>query len=323
MSEFELIDKYCRGIGPKHDSTIIDLGDDAAVIRPDGDADLAISTDTMVESVHFLAGTQAGHLAHKILNVNCSDMAAMGAQPKYATLSMSLPSKNESWLAQFSSSLKQQADHHNVQLIGGDTTKGKLSLTCTIIGLLNKSKAISRSGVELGDDIYVSNVVGDAALGLASLKGELSLPTHHRLAAEVAHYRPQARVELGRGLLNIANAGMDVSDGLIADLRHLCDQSEVAMEIELDRVPLSDLYQYYLQNGGDHDFALYGGDDYELIFSCHPDKRAQVQSLSESLGLSLTRIGKAVEATNSKKISFQVNGKSISASDSLGYNHFA
>lgn len=325
MSEFELIDKYCRGVGPKHSSTIVDLGDDAAVIRPTVNKDLAVSTDTMVEGVHFLPGTDAGHLAHKILNVNCSDMAAMGAEPKYATLSLTLPSMDEAWLRRFSDSLKKQAQHHNVQLIGGDTSRGSLSLSCTIIGLLDNYKVISRFNAKIGDDVFVSNVVGDAALGLASLQARLSLPDDLRLAVEVAHYRPQARVQLGLALLNVANAGLDISDGLIADLGHLCWQSKVSMAIDLNRIPLSDAYQYYLNDNGNYDFALYGGDDYELAFTCDPGRQVEVNALSKSLGISLTKIGVVIEDDDKlpNKVRLHSDGKLVPMSDTKGFNHFS
>lgn len=324
MSEFDLIDKYCRGVGPKHRSTIIDVGDDAAVIRPNPNKDLAVSTDTMVEGVHFLTNTEPSHLAYKILSVNCSDMAAMGAEPKYATLSLTLPSLDATWLEPFSIALKQQAERYKIQLIGGDTTRGKLSLSCTIIGLLDPSKVISRDGAKVGDDVFVSNAVGDAALGLACLQGELTLPENHRLAAESAHHRPQARVALGMGLLNIANSGLDVSDGLIADLGHVCAQSGVAMQIDVAQLPISEAYQYYLDHGGNHDFALYGGDDYELAFTCKADRRGEVQALSEDLGLSLTKIGSVIDDQPKldKKVILVDDGKPLPSSDVPGFNHF-
>ena len=322
MSEFELIDTYCRGIGPKHNSTVIDVGDDAAVFRPTGNKDLAVSTDTMVEGIHFLAGTDASHLGHKILNVNCSDMAAMGAEPKYATLSLTMPSMDAAWLQRFSDSLKQQAEYFNVQLIGGDTTKGTLTLSLTIIGLVNKDKIISRSGAKLGDDVYVSNVLGDAALGLASLQGQLQLPKEFSQAVELAHNRPQARVELGQALLEIANAGLDISDGLVADLGHVCSQSEVGVDLELSAMPLSPSYRHYLYQGGNYDSALFGGDDYELAFCCSPRRSNEVNALSDSLGLSLTKIGTVVD-NEANAVRLFNNGKLVSMLDSHGFNHFS
>ena len=323
MSEFELIDKYCRGVGPNHHSTIVDVGDDAAVISAPQKQDLAISTDTMVENIHFLADTEAAHLAHKIFAVNCSDMAAMGAKPKYATLSLTLPRYDERWLAEFSRSLKRQADRYQVQLIGGDTTRGNLSLSFTIIGLLDKSRAILRSGAQLGDDVFVSNTIGDAALGLASLKGEVELPDEHKLSVEDAHHRPQARLELGQGLLGIASSGLDVSDGLVADLGHLCQRSNVSMLIDRALVPISTAFDYYLEQGGSYDKALYGGDDYELAFTCRPDRREEVQALAQSLTLDVTKIGTVIASDeNNHQVHLCHKGKDLKANKLVGFNHF-
>lgn len=323
MAEFSIIRDYCQGIGPQHHSTRIDIGDDAAVFEPPNDQDIAISTDTMVEGVHFLEGTPASHLAHKILSVNCSDMAAMGALPKYATMALTIPSVNTEWLAEFSSGLKAQAEHYQVQLIGGDTTNGNLTLSCTIIGLLDKSKVLSRGNAKLGDDVYVSGCVGDAALGLANLQGKIALEKSLETQVQMAHYRPQARVELGLGLLNIANACIDVSDGLVADLTHICHQSQLAMEINVDAIPVSAAYKsvFDVNSKQQMDFALYGGDDYELAFTVKPERRGEVKDLSKALGLPLSKIGSVTRSTGSS-VCLRQGDNVLPAAKNLGFEHF-
>jgi len=328
MAEFSIIRNYCQGIGPKHRSTRIDIGDDAAVFEPPQDMDIAVSTDTMVTGVHFLPDTAPSHLAHKILAVNCSDMAAMGAIPKYATLALTMPQVDEPWLAEFSAALMTQAERFKVQLIGGDTSSGNLTLSCTIIGLLDKFKVLSRASARPGSDVYVSGSVGDAALALAHLQNQINLPKTDAETLTLAHYRPEPRVELGQGLLNIADACIDVSDGLVADLGHICQQSEVSIQIELDAIPLSEAYLNFQnsysnsdQAANSLDYALYGGDDYELAFTARADRRGEIKALSEELGLRLTKIGIATSAQE-HSVMLARGDKLYRPQTHAGYQHF-
>ena len=317
MSEFSIIDKYCTNIGVQHSATLLGLGDDAAIVSIPAQMSLAISVDTMVEGVHFYPNTHPESLAHKLMAVNLSDMAAMGALPQWATLSLTLPTNNAQWLHDFTHGLNTIAQAHQVELIGGDTTQGNLSLSIQIMGLLPKGKALTRNNAQLGDDVYVSNTIGDAALALAN-QAVMQPNDSLRLALE----RPQPQVALGRGLLNIANACIDISDGLVADLSHIARLSKVSLELELERLPISTHYQHYLQNGGTLDLALSGGDDYQLAFTLNPADQAQLHRLADELGVKVTKIGTVIEASNEAVI-LRHKQQAYQLGKADGYQHFA
>jgi len=321
VTEFTLIDRHCQDIGAVHPETLIGVGDDAAVVRiPDG-MELAISVDTMVEGVHFFADVNPAHLAHKLLAVNISDMAAMGAEPKWATLALTLPSENTQWLSAFSESLDTTAKRFGVQLIGGDTTQGNLTLSLQIIGLLPKSKALSRSKAQPGDDVYVSNTVGDAALALACLEQGKDFQGLNKTRLLEALELPEPQVSVGRALLNYASACIDISDGLVADLSHIAKSSKVSIKLDVDLIPLSDDYQTYVSHGGDLDLALTGGDDYQLGFTVPSEHAKYIQALAQSLGVSLTNIG-VVIASSDQPVYLRSAGADYQLASSSGYQHF-
>lgn len=295
MAEFSIIEEFCHGIGPDHADTKLGVGDDAAIVAVPAGMELAISADSMVSGVHFFADVSPAKLAHKILAVNLSDMAAMGAEPKWATLALTIPEFDTGWLKAFSDALKVIAARFELQIIGGDTTQGPLNLSITIMGLLPQGQALCRSEAMPGDDVYVSHNVGDAALGLAVLRGDVSLDDAYRDSVVSALEAPEPRVTLGQSLLGVASACLDVSDGLIGDLRHICQQSRVSIDIDAGLIPLSEAYRGYLNNGGSLNLALNGGDDYELAFTASPSQRSEVDSIATQLGLSLTRIGSVVQ----------------------------
>jgi len=321
VSEFSIIDRYCQAIGQQHPSTVIGVGDDAAVVRIPHNMELAVSVDTMVEGVHFLADVGAGDLAHKLLAVNLSDMAAMGAEPKWATIALTLPKPDQQWLAAFSASLDELARRFGVQLIGGDTTRGPLSLSLNIMGLLPISKALTRSGARVGDTVYVSNCIGDAALALSAVRGDVALKASDKAKVLPALLRPQPQVELGLALLELASACLDVSDGLVADLAHIATRSEVSIEIDVDAVPVSKVYQHYLDNGGVHDLALTGGDDYQLAFSVSEENTPSIADLSEDLNIDLKQIGYVVPQAN-RPVILSRNGAPYRLASANGYQHF-
>jgi len=294
MAEFSIIEEFCHGIGPDHAETKLGIGDDAAIIAVPAGMELAISADTMVSGVHFFADVNPAKLAHKILAVNLSDMAAMGAEPKWATLVLTIPEFDTDWLGAFSDSLKLNATRFKLQIIGGDTTQGPLNLSITIMGLLPQGQALCRSGAMRGDDVYVSHNVGDAALGLAVLRGEARLDGVFRDSVVSALEAPEPRLTLGQSLLGVASACLDISDGLIGDLGHICQQSRVSIDIDAGLIPLSDAYLQYLANGGNLDLALSGGDDYELAFTASSNRRDEIARIAEQLGISLTRVGSVV-----------------------------
>jgi len=321
MSEFSLIERFCHGIGQVQDSTIIGVGDDAAVVSVASDSQLAISVDTMVEGVHFLPDSDPADLAHKLLAVNLSDMAAMGAEPKWATLALTLPDSNTQWLAAFSGSLDLVAKRFGLQLIGGDTTRGPLTLTLNIMGLLPKSKALSRSGASVGDAVFVSNVLGDAALALNFLQGRVTLTESQALAVMPALNRPEPQVPLGRGLLDLASACLDVSDGVVADLSHMARLSGVSIELDVADIPLSEVYQDYLAHGGSLDLALTGGDDYQLVFAVPKGLERSVKDLARRLKLSISRVGQVVKQSD-ELVKLSLNGSAFQLGNVQGYQHF-
>jgi thiamine-monophosphate kinase len=294
MAEFSIIEEFCHGIGPDHVETKLGVGDDAAIVTIPANMELAISADTMVSGVHFFADVSPAKLAHKILAVNLSDMAAMGAEPKWATLVLTLPEFDTEWLRAFSESLKIIAARFKLQIIGGDTTQGPLNLSITIMGLLPQGQALCRSGAMSGDDVYVSHKLGDAALGLAVLQGDARLDDAYRDSVVSALETPEPRVTLGQSLLGVASACLDISDGLIGDLGHICQLSSVSIDIDAGLIPLSDAYRRYLANGGNLDLALTGGDDYELAFTASANQRGEIARIAEQLEISLTRVGSVV-----------------------------
>ena len=286
MNEFELINHYFNW--PLSDPSIeLGVGDDAALFEIDADCQLVTSTDTLSEGVHFFKDALPGDIAYKSLAVNLSDIAAMGAKAKCFTLSLTLPKLDEIWLKEFSESLKEASEFFKVSLIGGDTTKGPLNITITIMGVVKKSKAIKRSGAKNGDDIYVSGNLGDAALCLKKMNEGIK-PNSSELNKL---NQPAPRVKLGPALINIASSCIDVSDGLEQDLTHILRASKVGAIIDSQKLPLSDSVKDYLKTSQDLGLPLCGGDDYELCFTSDQSHQAEIKKLSESLNIRITKIG--------------------------------
>ncbi len=318
MAEFSLIDRFCKNIGAAHPETKLSVGDDAAIVAIPEGMELAISVDTMVAGVHFYPDVAAANVAHKLLAVNLSDMAAMGAEPKWATMTLTAPSVDQAWLTDFSTSLDALAKQYGVQLIGGDTTQGQLNLSIQIMGLLPKNKALSRSGAKFGDDVYLSNNVGDAALALQLIKAQRNVNDRLLCALE----RPTAQVELGLELLNIAHSCIDISDGVIADCTHIAGQSNVSIEIDIEKTPLSNDYLAYMTQGGSVDLALTGGDDYQLAFTAANHHRDVIHSISNKLDVKLTRVGRVVKKS-AESVSLLKDGKPYQIKSNAGYQHFS
>ncbi len=319
MSEFDLIKRHFTRATP---GAILGVGDDAALLRVGDGMELAVSTDMLVSGTHFFPDADPFLLGHKTLAVNLSDMAAMGALPRWATLALSLPKADDNWLRQFSAGFFALADEYGVELIGGDTTRGPLNLSVTIMGEVPAGKALRRSGAQTGDDIWVSGKLGDAALALEHLRGRLILPEGTRLTCLAALHQPQPRVALGLALRGIANSAIDISDGLLADLGHILECSDVAAEIRYDRLPVSSLFA----SGGDEMLelaqrcVLSSGDDYELCFTAPVAQRDEIEDLANRLRLPLSRIGKIVSGRGCKVRAADGNVMTIKAA---GYDHFA
>ncbi len=321
MEEFDLIEKYLRPLTDGH-SEALNLTDDAAIINA-GERDLIITKDALTENVHFLPDTPPKILAAKLAGVNLSDMSAMGAKPLYCLISSILPrDTDEKWIAAFARELGKIQDKYGFALIGGDTVShdAPITLTMTMIGEVKTGKALLRSGAKTGDYIYVSGTIGDAALGLKSAKGEI--PHNDYL---IDRYNiPQPRVELGKKLIGIANAAIDISDGLIADLSHICKCSKVSSMVNSDDVPLSEEVRKLCHKGELTmlETILTGGDDYELLFTASPEKESEINEISEELSLPITKIGEITLQSKNKVSILDNTGLEIEIQSS-GYRHYS
>jgi len=311
-SEFSIIDEFftlksSQGVSPE-----LGIGDDCAILDVPNDKQLAVSTDTLVEGVHFLTNSDPYLLGRKVLAVNLSDLAAMGATPAWVSLAITLPSINKNWLAQFSKGFFELANQHNMHLVGGDTTQGPLSITVTIMGLLPKGKRLTRSGAKVGDAIYVSGTIGNAGLGLQ--KAQVNEVSDND--ADVGAYlNPQPRVELGQQLLTLASSCIDVSDGLSADLNHVLKASGVGANIAHDTLPLSNSVREHITSIGDDLWPYSTGDDYELCFTVPANNHDIETKLSAH---AITKIG-VIERQTGLRIQL-TNGEKIALNK--GYEHF-
>ena len=317
-SEFDLIRRHFTR--PTH-HTDLAVGDDAALLRARAGMQLAVSTDMLVAGTHFFADTDPEDLGWKTLAVNVSDLAAMGATPRWAFLALSLPGGDEAWIAAFARGFFACAEAQGVDLAGGDTTRGPLTLAVTIIGEVPQGEAITRAGGRAGDDLWVSGQPGMAALGLAELRGEASLSAAGATACIAALQRPQPRVALGLALRGVATAMLDVSDGLLGDLGHILECSATGAIIDIGALPLDTL----LETGADEALVrrclLGGGDDYELLFAAPAARRAEVDALSARLGLALHRIGELTAERDTLWLR-ERDGRLVPGTRS-GYDHFA
>ena len=312
MSEFDLIRRHFTRATP---GAVLGVGDDAALIQPTAGKVLAVSTDMLVSGTHFFPDADPYLLGHKTLAVNLSDLAAMGATPRWAMLAVSLPAADEAWLERFSAGFFELAQRHGVDLVGGDTTRGPLNLCVTIFGEVAPHQALRRSGAQPGDDIWVSGTLGDAALALAHLQGRIALSAADFAVCAERLHQPQPRIELGLALRGIANSAIDVSDGLLADLGHILECSNVGAEIDFDALPMSQA----LRSCSQQKLALAGGDDYELCFTVPALRASEVRAIAERLGLPLTRIGKIVAQRGC--IVQDAGGNPLNI-ETEGYDHF-
>ena len=292
MGEFDLIARYFTR-APRH--AVLGVGDDCALLQPQPGMQWAVSSDMLVDGRHFLSTTPPAHLGHKALAVNLSDLAACGAKPVAFTLALALPQIDEAWLKGFSQGLWALADEHGCELVGGDTTQGPLNICITVFGEVPPGDAMLRQHAQAGDDIYVSGTVGDARLALEVFRGTLSLDAPHFEAARIRMEQPTPRVALGQALRGVANAAIDISDGLVGDLGHILKRSKVGAVLTTDWVADSAAISPALQTlplNRRLDMALAGGDDYELLFTAAPDQADAVQDAANASGVSVTCIGR-------------------------------
>ncbi|MEO8303394.1 MAG: thiamine-phosphate kinase [Betaproteobacteria bacterium] len=291
MNEFELIARFFSR--PSRSATVhLGVGDDAALLQPSAGCELAVSVDMLVAGRHFFADVDPEKLGHKTLAVNLSDMAAMGAAPRWAFLAGALPDIDAVWLAAFARGFYALAERHGVELVGGDTTRGPLNLCVTILGEVPEGTALTRSGAKPGDDIYVSGVLGDAAFAVAAMTGQTGLPASD--AARARLEMPAPRIALGMALRGVATAALDLSDGLTGDLAHILERSGVGAVVDLGTIPRSQALAHMLR-GVERPLALRlllaGGDDYELCFTAPGDAAARINAIASETGVPLARIG--------------------------------
>ena len=317
MNEFSLINSYFRSIPHHRDDVIAGIGDDAACLQIPDDMHLVVSCDTLLEGVHFLNAWDAYDIATRAVMVNVSDMAAMGAIPTWLLLALTLPSIDEEWLQHFSQGLKDSLNHYHIALVGGNTARGPLSITLSIHGLVPKGQGLRRSGAQVGDIIYVSGELGAAALAVAFLTQQ-NIDALDRAIVMKKLIHPEPRISLGQALLPFATAAIDISDGLAADLYHICEESDVGACLMLDQIPVHPLVKKY-QGKQAIDFVLAGGDDYELCFTVAPkDEKQLLRSLS-TVGLPCFPIG-VIEKRHGVRAK-TANGELVALSPK-GYSHF-
>jgi thiamine-monophosphate kinase len=312
LNEFEVIRLFFNRQGLTAPGVILGIGDDAAILRPDPGKDIVVAADVLNAGIHFPESTSARAVAFKALAVNLSDLAAMGATPSWFTLSLSLLDANGDWLSAFSSGLFEIADQYGITLVGGDTVRGPLSVGIQVMGQLPSDTGLKRSGAKEGDRIYVSGFVGDAALALQQIKQneEPAVELRNRLDY------PVPRVNLGLRLSGVANSCIDISDGLVADLSHILEASEVGATISTASLPMSD-FLHALDRDTALRLALTGGDDYELCFTAPAEKTKAIETIGSELGLPISCIG---EVTNNTGLILSDYNKSL---ESFGFNHFA
>lgn len=317
--EFDLIQRFFAEQRVRRPDVVLGIGDDAALLSVPAGASLVVSTDSLNAGVHFPVDTHADAIGYKALAVNLSDMAAMGAEPAWISLAISLPEKDDVWLSHFSRGLFALANEFNVQLIGGDTTRGPLSLTVQVMGFVPEGQALTRSGAQVGDGVFLTGTLGDAGLGL---KLRQELPQEPRQdASKILIKRleyPTPRVSAGLALRGLANSAIDISDGLAADLGHVLTASGVGANINIDRLPLSEAF-LSLAAQGDWQRAVSAGDDYELCFTAPMAQEAVVLERLQAMACPVVRIGEITRQPGLRWYDAEHNEQAIGRA---GFDHF-
>lgn len=321
VTEFELIQRYFSRIGKPRTDVALGIGDDAALLNPPAGQQLVIATDTLVQGVHFPTNTLPYYIGWKALAVNLSDLAAMGAEPAWFTLALTLPESSDAWLTEFSRGLFDLADQYGLSLVGGDTTRGPLTVTVQIAGYVPTGQALLRAGAGPGDRIFVTGSLGDATLALQLLTDQLPVPAQNYPGLLKRLNQPQPRIEEGRALRSIASCAIDISDGLLADLQHMLDASDIGAEIYLPQIPYSTQARQLLSRYPDiRNSLLSGGDDYELCFCVAPDKLQPLEQIAAENQFQFTEIG---QVSDSKELRcLDAAGRAVEI-DTRGYTHFA
>lgn len=318
MKEFELIRHYFTEQVVKRKDVHLGIGDDCALVTPPERQHIAVTTDTLVAGVHFPMNTSARAIGHKSIAVNLSDLAAMGAEPSWISLAITLPEVDEQWIDDFCVGVFELCEFYNVQLIGGDTTQGPLSISVTAQGFVPFDKHISRSGAKAGDWLYVTGEIGGAALALQHIQGKVKLAPEYQDEIIKRLDFPKARILAGQALREYATSAIDLSDGLVADLEHICKASGVGANIVLDDLPIPVALPETIGLEKAYDMALKGGDDYELLFSVAEDNRVGMETVLANSGNKFTCIG---QLNGSDKITTTLNSKPVTL-NVKGFQHF-
>lgn len=333
MSEFDLIQHYFQRpfADSSHENVTLGIGDDCALLQIPSGYELAISMDTLVEKVHFFENSDPSLLAQRALRVCVSDLAAMGAEALGFTLGLTLPKRCTQWLEAFSSGLQKASQQFHLPLIGGDTTKGPLTITLQVHGATPMGRALRRSHAQLGDDIYVSGSLGDGAAALRLIQKRLTATSEHALSYfHERFYCPDISMTFASAARSCIHSAIDISDGLLADLNHILVASNLGASLDVDQLPIAPEMAQLVDPHSDlpisqnthYQWALTGGDDYRLCFTAPPHQRAALLAIAQKHQTTITRIG-VINAES--EINLQLNGKPIPQalfSDSQGYSHF-
>jgi len=289
MNEFLIIDRFFKSSGKKRSDVRLGVGDDAACMHINQGQELVVTTDTMVYGRHFSMDYEPQAIANKLVRINVSDIAAMAAEPCWALLSLTLPDAGDAWLSLFSQGLDEALKKYNISLVGGDITKGPLTLTLTLLGTVPEGKAVKRSGAKSGDIIYVTGDLGAAALAL-HLAGDNRVDPEHQKQLKQYLNSPQPGMDFIHCLQNYANSAIDISDGLSADLQHICDASHLGACLMVEKLPIHPLINRYCKDKA-VDLALTGGDDYQICFTVSPENQAAMEKYLKKESLKVYEIG--------------------------------
>ncbi|MEM0513844.1 thiamine-phosphate kinase [Pseudoalteromonas sp. YIC-827] len=320
MQEFELINRYFKGRGISRRDVNLGIGDDCALVTVPQNSQLAVTTDTMVCGVHFFEDMSPRALGHRAIAVNLSDLAAMGAEPAWVSVALTLPHADVQWLEEFTAGMHEIAEYFNVQIIGGDTTQGPLTVTVCAKGTVPEGKAITRSGAKTGDWIYVTGPLGDAGLAVEARKQHLDIdPEWLKKLTHKLEY-PTPRVAAGQVLRGYASAAIDISDGLLADLEHILEMSQVGATIQADKIPTTEAFRQSIEGEAKWPYILAYGDDYELLYTVPENHKAMLDNKLNQYGIDAVCIGQ-IRGGEGKIDVFDGEHKlDISA---MGFEHFA
>ncbi len=320
LSEFQLIQRYFSDISLDANHVVLGVGDDCAVLEPTVDCCTTLSIDTLVSGVHFPADAAPFDIAQRALAVNLSDIAAMGAKPSWFLLAITLPEVDEYWLQQFSNGLRSIAQQYHCPLVGGDTTRGPLSITIQVGGTAKKNQLLTRHGAKVGNEVYITGIVGDGAAALQLIQKKISVKD--QVAANYLYerfYSPTPRIAVGSLLAGIATAAIDVSDGLAADVNHIAEKSAVGITLEIDKLPYSPAMKALFSAEQCRNFAVAGGDDYELCFTLPTNCLYLIEKIQQQTGVPITKIG---TVTAGSGLTCVDQHGSVIELQSLGYQHF-